>query len=69
MAERITLRFLLYLVLVGNFVALFQPRLSEASQEAAGLAALLSLGFLAVSAYDPRYSPWIQPPAKRPRED
>lgn len=69
MGERITLRFLLYLVLVVCVARSASPHLSDSDNVVGGIGAIIALGALAISAYDPRYSPWIEPPPKRPRED
>lgn len=70
MAERITLRSLLYLVfgwsLLATFASMTRPGGSPGEP---AMIAFIALCALAISAYDPRYSPWVEPPPKRPRED
>lgn len=69
MAERILLRSLLYFVFGWCLLAQLSPHNSDDVKSTIAFAAVLALGFLAVSAYEPRYDPRYKPPPKRPRED
>ena len=70
MAEKHVLRALLYLVFIFSALGMVGVAASDSPfASSVPVVMAVSLAGLAVSAYDPRYNVWVEPPPKRPRED